>query len=781
MQVGLVRRSSLALRVVLITLLAVALPAIGLVGTSAYLRDAVTRDIDRQANTTLQLAIQVHHSAIEGRLESLRSAASALLAGGEVAGVATGASASTAALEQFGKAMTGQADVLLVVDATGRVRYRYGAQPGDRVSYGGMVEAVLKDGMTITSAVRVAAADLQPERAVVRQQVPVNVIETPGAHHELTGTVLGDALALAAAAPVRGADGRIVGAVVLADILNNAPAIVDEVQRRSPDGTPLTATIALDGIRITTNVRRQGSVERAVGTIFSDAVMEHIRRGEAYQGRAVVVDHWQKTIYTPITDFSGQVIASAYVGIPEEHFEQVAGAFQLATGAGITIGVAALLIGALLPWWLARRTISRPLLQFSAALDAGDLSTTFTAPARDEVGRMADSLNGLLARVRQATAHVAGAAREVAALSASLLSSADRTAGLAADVAARTDAGAAVAGDLQQQSTEVGRGMADLSQAAEGIARGAQEQSSHIDRMMAMVDEIDRAGAASLAQGEAARQAAEQTFRLVREGDEALRATLEGVQRIAENAERAVALVERLGQHSRSINEISSTISEIAEQTNLLALNAAIEAARAGEHGRGFAVVASEVRRLAERSAQSTQEIGQLIGTTLSLIEQTVSAMRETRALAQDGVASGGQARESLDQILAASQTSAAAVDQIVRETLEPTAARVRHIAGAMQNVAAVVEENTASSEEMAASTERALESVEAISSGISEVSAMVSDIRNQMEKVVEAQTALREMAGRLQQVSAGLAQSIASLGGGEAGGEPGSGAEEPE
>jgi len=769
MQVGLLRRSSIALRVVLITLLAVSLPAIGLLGTSAYLRGEVTRDIDRQADTTLQMAIEIHHSVIEGRLRSLHAAASALTASGDVADLAAGARPSGAAFEQFGKAISDQADVLLVVDSTGRVQYRFGANPGDRVSYGGLVEAVLRDGVARASAVRVAAADLAQERAALREQVAVNVIETEGATHELAGGVLNDALALAAAAPVRTPDGRVAGVLLLADILNNDPAIVDEVQARSPDGTPLTATIAMDGIRITTNVRREGSTERAVGTIYSDAVMEHIRRGEAYRGRAQVVGQWQKTIYTPLTDFTGQVIASPYVGIPEKHFEQVAGAFGTATGLGIGIGAAALLIGALLPWWLARRTISRPLLQFSAALDTGDLSTTFTAPMRDEVGRMAESLNGLLGRVRQTTTHVAEAAREVAALSASLLASADQTAGLAADVAARTDAGAAVASGVQHQSSEVARGMADLTQAAEEIARGAEEQSSHIDRVMAMVDQIERAGADSVTQGEAARQAAERTFRLVREGDEALQATLEGVNRIAANAERSVALVERLGEHSRSISAISSTISEIADQTNLLALNAAIEAARAGEHGRGFAVVASEVRSLAERSARSTQEISQLIGTTLSLIDQAVDAMRETYSLAKDGVASGGQARESLGHILAASQTSAAAVERIVREVLEANAARVRDISGAMQNVAAVVEQNTASSEEMAASTERALESVENISGGITEVSAMVSAIRDQMERVVEAQTALRETAGRLQQVSAGLAQSIASLGGGSA------------
>jgi len=756
---------SIAVRIILITLLAVAVPATGLVATSAYLNHAVTEDIERQANTTLQLAMQVHQSVIEARLQALFGSASALAANDALARVATGDEPDVKALERLGQSLRGHADIFLVLDQDGRTRYRYAASGGDQVSYGGLVEAVLDQGRAISSPVRVAAADLALERAEVRQQVPVDVQETQGATHDLVGKQLADALALAAAAPLRSADGRVVGAVLVADILNNDPSIVDEVQQRSPDGTPLTATIALDGIRITTNVRRAGSVERAVGTVYSDAVMAHIRNGETYQGRALVVDHWQRTIYAPLTDLNGQVIASPYVGISEAHFDQVAGAFRIAITAGIALGIAGLLLGALLPWLLARRGVSRPLLSFAAALDAGDLTTTFTAPSRDEVGQMAESLNGLLERVRQATHRVSGAARDVARLSASLAASADQTAALAEAVAARTESGAAIATEVKEQSAQVAGGMGDLARAAEGIARGAEEQASHIDRVTVMVSQIDESQGESLAQGAAARQAAERTFRLVREGDEALRATLEGVQRIAENADRSVALVERLGEHSRSISDITSAISEIAEQTNLLALNAAIEAARAGEQGRGFAVVAEEVRRLAERSGQATQEIGQLISTTLNLIEQTVAAMREARTLAQEGVESGSQARERLDQILEASQEAAAAVDQIVREAIEANAERVRTIAGAMQNVAAVVEENTASAEEMAAAAERALESVESISGGIGEVSAMVAEIRDQMGQVAQAQAELRNLAAKLQDVSGNLAETIAALG----------------
>ncbi len=758
------RSGSLTVRIVAITLLAVLLPAAGLVASSLYLGRAVTQDIDRQAETTLDLAIQLHQATIAGRLRDLGATAATLTMDDRFAAILTNTTPpgpmEQSLLSAVGQQLQAQADIFLLVDTNGQVRWRYRGSAGDQVSYGGLVKSVLSKGERVTSPARIPAQELSRESQDLRDQVILKVTQTAGAEHELVGKELTDALALTAGAPVRNGYGQVVGAILLADVLNNDPTIVDEVQALSPEGIPLTATIAMDGIRVTTNVRKKGTDERATGTLYSDAVMAKIRSGEPFRGRALVGGYeWQKTIYTPLTDLSGQVIASPYVGIRESHFTQIGETFTLVTRIGLAIGVLALLLGALLPWWLANRQVRRPLLSFVAALEAGDLTTTFTSTARDEVGLMAGALNDLLGKVRQSIRQVTEAADQAATLGQELLDVTTSTTARAAETTALTEAGAGIARKLDQQSQETNAGMSDLSQTATEIARGAEEQAAHLDRVTAMVHQIDQSQRESLTEGEAALAAAQKTFRLVRDGEQAIAATLAGIQRIGANAADSVILVEQLGETSREISQISGVIAGIADQTNLLALNAAIEAARAGEQGRGFAVVAEEVRALAERAGKSTHEIERLIQTTLGLITQTVEAIRLGQRYAQDGEVTGVQAQTTLGEILKASRTSADSVEQIVHVAIAANVDRMRQITEAMQSVAAVVEENTAGAEEMASTTEVASGNVQLMAGGVAEIASGLTRIQQEMRGMEQQHADLRRVAERLNQVSGDLVQ----------------------
>ena len=188
-------------------------------------------------------------------------------------------------------------------------------------------------------------------------------------------------------------------------------------------------------------------------------------------------------------------------------------------------------------------------------------------------------------------------------------------------------------------------------------------------------------------------QSAAETVEVARAGGETVRQTVEGIEEIRTTVMETAARIKELEAHSRQVGEIVQVISEIADQTNLLALNAAIEAARAGEHGKGFAVVADEVRKLAERSASSAGEIAELIKTMRSGMDHAVVGDGRRHGPGARGTDLAQKAGEALERILSAFehlnnqiQSIAAGAEQM-RRGLERVTASVANVAGVAEGV----------------------------------------------------------------------------------------------
>jgi len=273
--------------------------------------------------------------------------------------------------------------------------------------------------------------------------------------------------------------------------------------------------------------------------------------------------------------------------------------------------------------------------------------------------------------------------------------------------------------ELQADAQKIAAMSEELSTTTEQIAAATEEQSQSASSMAASVEQMsvsithvsDRAGdvrSASVSSGEASRH-----------GQNVIDQLLKGNHDTSAAVEDAAERIEQLGRLSEEISSIVMVIREVAEQTNLLALNAAIEAARAGEQGRGFAVVADEVRKLAERTGQSTQDITKMIGEIQSVTREAVGGMTQAVERVHAGNALSEKARETIGEIGAKSSSVLSSVEEITSALKEQSSAS-NDIARRVEQIAVASEENSAA----VRSTAESAKSLENVSMGLQQATA---------------------------------------------------------
>ena len=224
----------------------------------------------------------------------------------------------------------------------------------------------------------------------------------------------------------------------------------------------------------------------------------------------------------------------------------------------------------------------------------------------------------------------------------------------------------------------------ELSSTADNVVRVAEGQESRAVQSASAVEEMTMtAGDVARNSTEAARLAQE-TAETARSGEEVMTQTVTGMQQISEAVVQAANIITTLGRSSDQIGEIVRVIEDIADQTNLLALNAAIEAARAGEQGRGFAVVADEVRKLAERTTKATKEIGDMIRQIQQDTKSAVASMDQGTNQVGQGVELANKTGEALSKIHSMINSTAGMIQQIASATEEQSTA-TRQIAGDLE------------------------------------------------------------------------------------------------
>ena len=309
----------------------------------------------------------------------------------------------------------------------------------------------------------------------------------------------------------------------------------------------------------------------------------------------------------------------------------------------VTFAIAIIIIGVIIAAFFAfliTRSISQPireLLNVSQAIAGGDLTRDVAVKSRDEVGQLQRAMHSMVEQLRDIVGQVHNATSEVS-----------------------------------NGAAQIAQGNSDLSQRTEEQASSLEETASSMEQLTSTVKQnADNARQANQL-GEGARGEAEKGGEVVNQ---------------------AVAAMGEINQSSKKIADIIGVIDEIAFQTNLLALNAAVEAARAGEQGRGFAVVAQEVRKLAQRSADSAKEISDLIKASVNQVEEGSRLVDASGAALGEILESVKKVTDIVAEIAAASAEQSDGIEQVNRA--------ITQMDGVVQQNAALVEEAAAASKSM--------------------------------------------------------------------------------
>ncbi|WP_367375555.1 methyl-accepting chemotaxis protein [Pseudomonas lini] len=277
----------------------------------------------------------------------------------------------------------------------------------------------------------------------------------------------------------------------------------------------------------------------------------------------------------------------------------------------VTVAVMASLLTVLLAWLLTR-SILTPLNRAVLAAETiagGNLSKVIEVDGNDEPARLLGALSSMQTNLRKTIEQIAGSA------------------------------------------TQLGAAAEELSTVTQEASRGLQQQNNEIEQAATAVNEMTAAVEEVARNAVSTSEASNQSTQAAREGRDRVVETVDAIQTMTHDVQNTALMIEGLATQGRDIGKVLDVIRAIAEQTNLLALNAAIEAARAGEAGRGFAVVADEVRALAHRTAQSTQEIEKMVAGIQNGTGEAVSSMQQSNQRTQSTLEMARAAGVALEQI----------------------------------------------------------------------------------------------------------------------------------
>ncbi len=354
--------------------------------------------------------------------------------------------------------------------------------------------------------------------------------------------------------------------------------------------------------------------------------------------------------------------------LSKEQYTSAGNTFKLVLIVSALVFLAAII----LPFGISmimRALILNPIKKTVEVIESvaqGDLTKRIDVTSHDEIGEMAKHFNILTDKLHDAITRVA------------------------------------------KSSNDVSSAANKLDAATEHMATGVEEAAMQVNSVAAASEEMSKTSSEIAQNCVMAAKSSEKANTSANSGETIIQTTIKVMNRISNRVRESADIIKSLGARSDQIGQIVGLINDVADQTNLLALNAAIEAARAGEHGRGFAVVADEVRKLAERTSDATKEIGETIRAMQTETKKAVSSMEEGVTEVGEGTTEAAKSGEALKDILHQINRVTTEINQIAVASEEETATtneiatNIQQISMVMQETAKRIQENAEASAQLA-------------------------------------------------------------------------------
>ncbi|CAM3911603.1 methyl-accepting chemotaxis protein [Bacillus subtilis] len=489
--------------------------------------------------------------------------------------------------------------------------------------------------------------------------------------------------------------------------INGNEDIVDLLGEKTGD----TITIFQGDTRVATNVMKNG--ERAVGTQASSEVIAAVlKKGKRFYGQADVAGSSYQTAYMPLKDQNGNIIGMLYTGANQSILASLTQSLftQFAIVLVIVIMVSVILV------LVFTRKINKRLNALKSAFESagnGDMTIEVSDKTGDELSELSVYYNKMRMKLNDTIQTVQQSALQLASASQQLSAGAEET----------------------NQASE------KITEAVQQIANGAQDQITRIEnsesslkQASADIRDISANTAAIADKGQLAQSKADIGQKEIANVQAQMDAIHQSIQKSGE-------IIHQLDGRSKQIEQILSVITQIADQTNLLALNAAIEAARAGEQGKGFAVVADEVRKLAEESQQSAGQISKLIIEIQKDMNRSARSVEHVKTEAAEGVTMIQRTRDAFKEIAAATGVSAEISD--LSASVTNISASAHQINDSFAANTADIKESTKNTRQAAALTEEqfaAMEEITAASETLSQLAEELTGIISQFKMINQAE-----------------------------------------